>query len=78
MRLTPGLCPGVLRLRVRTQANPIALLSTALQAGRDIFFILRQQRQQREQREREDVTLYQLTSKWVDRLIDFHCIWFLC
>ena len=51
-----------------------ALLSTALQAGRDIFFL----RQQREKREREEVTLYQLTSKRVDGLIDFHCICFLC
>ena len=52
MRLTPGLCPGVLRLRVRSQANPTALppygqwvqgqisLSIALQAGRDISFII--------------------------------------
>ena len=31
--ITPGLRPGVLRLRVRSQANPTASLSTALQAG---------------------------------------------
>ena len=31
--IPPGLCPGVLRLRVRSQANPTASLSTAFQAG---------------------------------------------